>query len=188
MLPVAGVLLVLALRTAVGVNEAVGDEGQQLLLRHLARIRVQADHVLQQQHVTDGEERAGPVVVLVDDGGAAAEEVNGPRLVHHLGGLERLRGLRLGIQRAERRRGRRERGRVRGHGSPPRSPGAGGLGHRSPSTGRVVAGAVGGGGPRAQRRRADWRGGMARRNRERNRIPRRDSGAPAWVWSGWVGR
>lgn len=124
MLPVTDVLLVPALRAGVGVDEALGDEREQLLLRHLARIRVQVDHILQQQHVTDGEERAGPVVVLVDDGGAAAEEVDGPGLVHDLGGLERRRGRQVGIHhRAERRRRERERGRVRGHGSPPRSPG-----------------------------------------------------------------
>lgn len=135
MLPVADVLLVLGLRAGVGVNEALGDEREQLLLRHLARIRVQVDHILQQQHVTDGEERAGPVVVLVDDGGAAAEEVDGPRLVHHLEGLGRRRGRRVGIQRAQRRRRRGQRGRVRGHGSPPRSPVMGlGGGRASPET------------------------------------------------------
>lgn len=64
--------------------------------------------------LTDGEERARAVVVLVDDGGAAAEEVDGPRLVHHLGVL--------GIRRAGRRCRRRERRLVGGHGSLPRSP------------------------------------------------------------------
>lgn len=152
MLPVADVLLVLGLRDGVGVNEALGDEREQLLLRHLARIRVQVDHILQQQHVTDGEERAWPVIVLVDDGGAAAEEVNGPRLVHHLEGLERRRGRRVGIQRAERRRRRGERGRVRGHGSPPRSPGLGqGLGVRRRNPNPGIGAVVGGG----RERRAD---------------------------------
>lgn len=56
------------LRTAVGVNEAVGDEGQQLLLRHLARIRVQADHVLQQQHVTCNTKTRAPKPTQVNPG------------------------------------------------------------------------------------------------------------------------
>jgi hypothetical protein len=40
------------------------------------------------RELTDGEEREGPVVVLVDDGRASPEEVDGPRPVHHLGRLD----------------------------------------------------------------------------------------------------
>lgn len=93
--------------------------------------------------LTDGEERARPVVVLVDDWGAAAEEVDGPRLVHHLGWLERRRRRRRGgglggIRRrgAGRGRGRREVRLVGGHGGEdgwiPRAI-AGGGGRRNPN-------------------------------------------------------
>ena len=127
----------------VRIDEALGHEREQLLLRHLALVRVQADHILQQKHVTctnahrwhehrgqtlgtrrtregsesnwrvgkeltDCEEGAGPVVVLVDDGRASSEEVDGPRPVHHLGRLGRLgQGKGLGIRLRRARRGHR---------------------------------------------------------------------------------
>ena len=61
-----------------------------------------------ERELTDGEERAGAVVVLVDDGRAASEEVDGPRPVHHLRRLGgRLGRLGLGIHLRRARRGHR---------------------------------------------------------------------------------
>jgi hypothetical protein len=40
------------LSSNVGIDEALGHEREQPLLRYLLRVRVQADHILQQQHVT----------------------------------------------------------------------------------------------------------------------------------------
>lgn len=56
--------------------------------------------------LTDGEERAGPILVLVGDGRAASKEVDGLRPVHHLLRLGRRRGtLGLGIHLRRARRG-----------------------------------------------------------------------------------
>jgi hypothetical protein len=54
------------LSSDVWIDEALRHEREQPLLRHLLRVRVHADHILQQQHVTCTHTRAGAMNIAGD--------------------------------------------------------------------------------------------------------------------------